>query len=199
VYQEGRSPLARPEDWGQLIDLPRTGQLRVLDLGAGTGIFTRAWPGWGASFVVGLDPSLAMLAEARRAGLPAEARLLAGQAQRLPFAARTFDAAWLSAVIHHVTDGEACVRELARVVVPGGRVYLRGSSPGRATSAGCPTFPALNAPPLGSPPLMTWQRSSAMPGSAWSGSTKCENRRDPSRMPVRGSKRCAMPTPCSRL
>jgi SAM-dependent methyltransferase len=141
LYHEGRSPLARPEDWGQLIDLPRTRRLRVLDLGAGTGIFTRAWPGWGASFVVGLDPSLAMLAQALRAGLPVEARLVAGHTQHLPFAPRTFDAAWLSAVIHHITDRTACARELAHVLMPGGRIYVRGFFAGSSMVGWLPSFP----------------------------------------------------------
>lgn len=36
TYQEGRAFLARPEEWGQLVDLPRARRLRVLDVGAGT-------------------------------------------------------------------------------------------------------------------------------------------------------------------
>jgi SAM-dependent methyltransferase len=126
TYQEGRSPLARPEDWGQLIDEPRRGDLRVLDLGAGTGIFTRAWPSWGASRVTGLDASPAMLTEAQDAGLPPQATLVAGNAERLPFRSESFDVAWLSAVIHHIADRETCARELARVLVARGHVYIRG-------------------------------------------------------------------------
>jgi SAM-dependent methyltransferase len=67
-----------------------------------------------------------MLAEARRSGLPAEAALVAGSAECLPFADQSFDAAWMSMVIHHIADRHACTRELARVLVPSGRVYVRG-------------------------------------------------------------------------
>lgn len=126
VYHDGRSPLAQFEAWSRLIELPGSGPFRVLDLGAGTGIFTRVWPEWGASLVVGLDPSRAMLAEANRRGLPDQARLSVGRGERLPFASRTFNAAWLSAVIHHFTDPDACACELARVLRPGGRAYVRG-------------------------------------------------------------------------
>ena len=35
TYQEGRSSIARPEDWGRLIELPGTDCPRALDLGAG--------------------------------------------------------------------------------------------------------------------------------------------------------------------
>jgi SAM-dependent methyltransferase len=116
----------------------------VLDVGAGTGIFTRAWPDWGASLVIGLDPSLAMLTQARRAGLPATARLVAEHAEQLPFAPRTFDAAWLSAVIHHITDRDACARELARVLVPGGCVYLRGFFAGASRLGWLPYVPGAD-------------------------------------------------------
>jgi SAM-dependent methyltransferase len=82
-----------------------------------------------------------MLAEARRVGLPPQAQLAVGRAEHLPFAAGTFDAAWLSAVIHHVADRAACARELARVLAPGGRVYLRGFFAGSSQLGWLPYFP----------------------------------------------------------
>lgn len=141
TYHEGRSSLAQPEDWGRLIGANRAGRLRVLDVGAGTGIFTRAWPIWGATQVVGVDPSLAMVTEARRVGLPPQAQLVMGRAEHLPFVTGTFDAAWLSAVIHQVADTTACARELARVLTPGGRVYLRGFFAGSSRLGWLPYFP----------------------------------------------------------
>ncbi|MHB1211871.1 MAG: class I SAM-dependent methyltransferase [Candidatus Nanopelagicales bacterium] len=101
----------------------------------------------------GLDPSLAMLAEARRSGLPAEAVLVAGKAEFLPFAGPTFDAAWLSAVIHHVTD-RARVRSLVSWR-PRGASTCGASLLAQASLTGCPTFPAPSAPSRGFPPLRT--------------------------------------------
>jgi SAM-dependent methyltransferase len=144
LYHEGRRPLAQLLTWGQLIELPQTDQFRVLDLGAGTGIFIRAWRDWGASSVVGVDPSLAMLQEAQRFGLPLGAQLLVGRAEQLPLASGTFDAAWLSAMIHHVTDRDACARELARVLRPEGHVYLRGFFAGASRLGWLPYFPGAD-------------------------------------------------------
>jgi SAM-dependent methyltransferase len=40
-------------------------------------------------------------------------------------------AAWLSVVVHHLADLPAAAEELRRVLVPGGRVLIRGAFPGR--------------------------------------------------------------------
>jgi SAM-dependent methyltransferase len=126
AYQAGRTAVAQPGDWLSRVDVQAAGERRVLDLGAGTGIFTRQWPAFGASIVVGVDPVMAMLDEAQRIGLPDEARMVCGRAEDIPLRSNAFDLAWLSAVIHHVADQDACAGELARVVVAGGQVLIRG-------------------------------------------------------------------------
>lgn len=64
---------------------------------------------------------------ARIAGTPFERRVapLVGDIQALKFASASFDAAWTSHVLHFMPDPVACVRELARVVRPGGWVAVR--------------------------------------------------------------------------
>jgi SAM-dependent methyltransferase len=128
IYQQGREPLARPSDWGSFLAplLPGVRPFRVLDLGAGTGIFARVWPQWGASVVVAIDPSRAMLAQAKDVGLGMEVHPIVAVGERLPLGGDTIDVAWLSAVIHHIADRPACARELRRVVSPGGRLFIRG-------------------------------------------------------------------------
>ena len=46
-------------------------------------------------------------------------------------AASAFRAAWLSTVVHHLTDLSACALELRRTLAPGAPVMIRNSFPGR--------------------------------------------------------------------
>jgi demethylmenaquinone methyltransferase/2-methoxy-6-polyprenyl-1,4-benzoquinol methylase len=102
---------------------------RVLDVATGTGdlaiAIARARPG---ATVIGLDPSPAMLAIAARklarAGLVARVELRAGDAQALPFASCELDAATIAFGIRNVPDRALALRELARVVRPGGRIAI---------------------------------------------------------------------------
>lgn len=132
AYQEGRRDIARTEDWGRVAVKYRVdrGPLCVLDLGAGTGIFARAWPGWDASVVLALDPSLTMLLKAREEGIPPEVQLLVGPGESIPVRTGAVHLAWLSAMVHHL-----------RVVVPGGHVMIRGFFPGTSTVGWLPFFP----------------------------------------------------------
>jgi demethylmenaquinone methyltransferase/2-methoxy-6-polyprenyl-1,4-benzoquinol methylase len=101
---------------------------RVLDCATGTGdlalSFKRAV---GASgLVVGTDFCAEMLAsapgKARKAGL--EVRFEVADALALPFASGSFDIASIGFGIRNVDDPVACLREMARVVRPGGRVVV---------------------------------------------------------------------------
>ena len=100
---------------------------RVLDVACGTGLVSAALvKRWGCR-VVGLDQSAAMLgrARARAAADPALARraeFVEGEAESLPFAEREFDHLTFTYLLRYVEDPAATLRELARVVKPGGRV-----------------------------------------------------------------------------
>jgi demethylmenaquinone methyltransferase/2-methoxy-6-polyprenyl-1,4-benzoquinol methylase len=107
---------------------------RVLDVACGTGPVTRELVRRGCS-VVGLDQSPDMLAEAR-VRLPG-VRFVAGEAERLPFADREFDALTFTYLLRYVDDRLATMRELARVVRPGGRIGM--------VEFGVPSHPALRA------------------------------------------------------
>ena len=98
----------------------------VLDLGAGTGIFTRAWHSWFGSRVVAVEPSAGMRAQASTLGIPPGSAYVAGTGESLALRAGCIDVAWLSTVLHHFRDQDACARELGRVVTPGGVVLIRG-------------------------------------------------------------------------
>lgn len=83
----------------RLLELADVRGRDVLELGCGTGRYTREWAP-GTSFYVGLERNRPMLMLARSAcnGLPPRIALVLGDARRLPFADRTFDrvlAGWL--------------------------------------------------------------------------------------------------------
>ena len=100
--------------------------LRILDIGTGTGAMLPVFGSAGAS-VVALDRSRAMLGRAAAlAGAEGVDRVAfcGGALEALPFAAAAFDACHCAMALHHVEDPAAAVAEMARVVVPGGRVMV---------------------------------------------------------------------------
>ena len=92
---------------------------RLADIGGGTGNYARALAGEGWDVVV-VDRQPEMLAQAQGKGL---ACVLA-DARELPFADASFDAAMLVSALHHVEDPPSALREVRRVVAPGGRVAI---------------------------------------------------------------------------
>ncbi len=98
----------------------------VLDVATGTGAVAIALARRYGCSVVAIDQSTEMLDEAHRrvtaAGLDDRIRLEEGRAEDLPFADRTFDALTFTYLFRYVDDPAETLRELARVVRPGGRV-----------------------------------------------------------------------------
>ena len=93
----------------------------VLDVATGTGAVARELLAQKQCTVVGLDQSPEMLAEARRR-LPPEVKLFEGTADSLPFPDRAFDALTFTYLLRYVPNPGATLRELARVVRPGGTI-----------------------------------------------------------------------------
>jgi demethylmenaquinone methyltransferase/2-methoxy-6-polyprenyl-1,4-benzoquinol methylase len=100
---------------------------RVLDVACGTGLVSAALvERWGCR-VVGLDQSGAMLGRARERAatdqrLAGRIDFVEGEAESLPFADGEFDHLTFTYLLRYVEDPAATLRELARVVKPGGRV-----------------------------------------------------------------------------
>jgi SAM-dependent methyltransferase len=121
-WQEGFTGGADPEYEEQILPLADevlAGFDRVLDVGCGEGQVGRRLARNGATAVVGVDPSRAQLAEARRrAGGSAFAR---AEAAALPFADSAFDAAVACLVFEHIRAVDDAIAEVARVLRPGGR------------------------------------------------------------------------------
>ncbi len=95
---------------------------RVLDVAAGTGLVAAELVQRGAE-VVCLDQSEAMLSRARER-LSGRATFVRGEAESLPFADEEFDALTFTYLLRYVDDRAATMRELARVVKPGGRIGM---------------------------------------------------------------------------
>jgi demethylmenaquinone methyltransferase/2-methoxy-6-polyprenyl-1,4-benzoquinol methylase len=93
----------------------------VLDVATGTGAVARELLARKGCTVVGLDQSPEMLAEARRR-LPSSVTLVEGEADSLPFPDAAFDALTFTYLLRYVPDPGATLRELARVVRPGGSI-----------------------------------------------------------------------------
>jgi len=93
----------------------------VLDVATGTGAVARELVAQKGCTVVGLDQSPEMLAEARRRA-PAGLTLMEGRAEKLPFPDAAFDALTFTYLLRYVDDPAATLRELVRVVRPGGTI-----------------------------------------------------------------------------
>ncbi|MET9100926.1 class I SAM-dependent methyltransferase [Streptomyces antibioticus] len=99
---------------------------RVLDAGCGTGrALTPLRAAVGPTgVVVGLDLTPAMLEAAVRAGRDRDGRLLLGDVAALPLRSGSFDAVFGAGLVSHLADPTGNLRELARVVRPGGTLAL---------------------------------------------------------------------------
>jgi SAM-dependent methyltransferase len=98
---------------------------QVLDVGCGDGVLAVHLAEAGG-IVTGLDAKPGMLAAARQRSNTsgAAAAFVEGDAQSLPFANGSFDVVMAVTVLCFVADAERAVREMARVLRPGGRLVL---------------------------------------------------------------------------
>ncbi len=96
---------------------------RVLDLAAGTAVSTEELRLSGAR-AIGCDFSLGMLQAGRTNRARQSIPLVAGDAMRLPFRDGVFDAVTISFGLRNVAEPQVALREMARVVRPGGRLVV---------------------------------------------------------------------------
>jgi demethylmenaquinone methyltransferase/2-methoxy-6-polyprenyl-1,4-benzoquinol methylase len=92
---------------------------RVLDVAAGTGEVTRLLQRQGYE-VFSLDLSPEMLGRAAEQGAVAAL----ARAEELPFPDQTFEAVTFTYLLRYVEDPQKCMRELSRVIRPGGRAGM---------------------------------------------------------------------------
>lgn len=95
----------------------------VLDVGCGTGrLLRQARAYWPAAQLIGVDPAPGMIAMAQR--LTPDATFFAGTAEALPLEDASVDLALSTISFHHWQDQAAGIREIARVLRPGGCFLL---------------------------------------------------------------------------
>ena len=118
----------RPVHDAVLRALAGAGMRRVLDIGCGTGqLAARIKQERPVTEVVGCDFSAGMLSRAR--ARRHDVRWIRGDAGRLPFHDRTFDAVTSTEAFHWFPDQRAALSEFFRVLKPGGRLLLAMVNP----------------------------------------------------------------------
>lgn len=128
VYEAGNEmPASSLRAWTELFgSYAPSSSPTIVEIGAGTGMFCSAMARWLApAGVVGIDPSMPMLAQARRINAHPAVWYLGGTAEAVPTNSALFDLALLSRVIHHLTDRATAAHELLRILRSGGTVVIR--------------------------------------------------------------------------
>jgi SAM-dependent methyltransferase len=98
---------------------PHRTDLQMMDVGCGTGLNMKSLARYGD--VTGVDLSSLALEFCRTRG---HARLVRAPIERLPFADNSFDLVTALDIIEHLDDDVAGIREIWRVLKPGGRVFV---------------------------------------------------------------------------
>jgi SAM-dependent methyltransferase len=108
-----------------LFEFSENAEKLVLDIGCGPGWLVRNYAK-GDAKIVGIDlteRAIRLTSESLNI-FDLSAKLLVGDAERLPFAENTFDFISCNGVLHHTPDTEAGFRELFRVLKPKGRAIV---------------------------------------------------------------------------
>jgi ubiquinone/menaquinone biosynthesis C-methylase UbiE len=130
AYAKGRA--LRPEaiQWYMdafAKDLPPERPLVGIDLGSGTGRFTPALADAFGGPVYGVEPAAKMRETAQAQSPHPNVKYLDGHAAGIPLPDASADFLLMFLSFHHYPDPAAAVREIARVVKPGGRAILRST------------------------------------------------------------------------
>jgi demethylmenaquinone methyltransferase / 2-methoxy-6-polyprenyl-1,4-benzoquinol methylase len=138
-------------------------QHTVLDVATGTAAVAIELTRRTGCRVVGLDQSREMLETGRHrveeAGLGDRIELVEGSADRLPFDEGSFDALTFTYLLRYVEDPEVTMRELARVVRPGGTIaMLEFGLPRGLARAAWELYVRIGLPVLGAVVSPGWRR-----------------------------------------
>ncbi len=132
-YAEMRRTRYRENPWLDELLEPLTGK-RVLEIGCGAGT-DLARVASRSRYSVGIDLALegAQLALGSLENWDAPGVVVVADGQRLPFSESSFDLVYSIGVVHHTDDPEGLVREINRVLQPGGGRSLRSITSGASS------------------------------------------------------------------
>ncbi len=118
-----------------------TGQ-RVLEIGCGRGVGMEILLSLGAEHVTGfdLDPKMIALATQRLAKYGERVRIFVGDAEAIDAPDGSFDAVVDYGIIHHIPHWQQALKEIARVLKPGGTFYFEDLLKGLISTWPAPLF-----------------------------------------------------------
>jgi ubiquinone/menaquinone biosynthesis C-methylase UbiE len=97
----------------------------IVDLGSGTGRFSKALAEAFNASVVGVEPAPNMRAVAEAKLFPAMVKFVEGLAERIPLEDGVADLVFMSQVLHHILDRRTALHEIRRVLKPGRQLGIR--------------------------------------------------------------------------
>lgn len=128
VYDRGRAvSLDALTGWRDEVEALIDTSALLLDVGSGTGLWAAAFVQWFGVEVIAMEPSARMRAEAVTKRQSQRITYIGGRGEEVPLRDDTCGCAWLSTVVHHLTDMEQTARELRRVLHPGSPVLIRNA------------------------------------------------------------------------
>ena len=108
----------------------------IVDIGAGTGMWSAMLARWFGASVLAIEPAAGMRQQARTAHPHPRVAYIGGSAEHLPLRERSAALAWLSTVIHHIGSLSAAAHEVRRVLQPSSPVLIRSAFPDGLTDLG---------------------------------------------------------------
>jgi 2-polyprenyl-6-hydroxyphenyl methylase/3-demethylubiquinone-9 3-methyltransferase len=103
----------------------KVGALDVADIGCGAGPQSRLWAEAGHRvFALDVNEPLIRLAQQRTAEAALTVKFEVGSATAFPWPDHSMDVCLLPELLEHVADWQSCLQEAARVLRPGGLLYL---------------------------------------------------------------------------
>jgi ubiquinone/menaquinone biosynthesis C-methylase UbiE len=130
VYEKARAiPDNMPEVLRKMFhDLPSKHTIKtILDLGCGTGRFTKELSDYFSAKVYGIDPSKKMLSVAKASIISSHIEFIIGSADQIPLPSNSADMVFISQVYHHIEDKNKAIHEIKRVLKKNGFFCMRYS------------------------------------------------------------------------